>query len=149
MDQCPLGTDAQPLRDFSATRLASGGKPVGSLLKRSRQITLGSKGRLAEMSTQFEQLADEVDRDPELAKSFKEDPQKALKDAARRGPIYQRDKVVYRVVVLALGATVLIAAIGAIVLQLSGEDTPSVLVALGSAAIGAIAGLLAPPPSAT
>ena len=36
--------------------------------------------------------------------------------------------------------------VGAIVLAMTGQSTPEVLVALGSAAIGGLAGLLAPSP---
>jgi len=98
---------------------------------------------------QVQDLVDELDRNPTLEAQLKQDPKKALKDVARNAPIYQRDRWVYRVVVAALGATVLVAAAGSIVLQLFGHDTPASLIALGSAAIGAIAGLLAPSPTTT
>lgn len=52
----------------------------------------------------------------------------------------------YRLVVMVLGLTVVASITGAIVLALSGQSTPEVLVALGSAAIGGLAGLLAPSP---
>ncbi len=52
----------------------------------------------------------------------------------------------YRIVVAVLGLTVVASVVGAIVLALSGESTPEVIVALGSAAIGGLAGLLAPSP---
>lgn len=52
----------------------------------------------------------------------------------------------YRLVVAVLGLTVVASVTGAIVLALSGQSTPEVLVALGSAAIGGLAGLLAPSP---
>jgi hypothetical protein len=45
-----------------------------------------------------------------------------------------------------LGLTVVASVVGAIVLTLSGASTPEVIVALGSAAIGGLAGLLAPSP---
>jgi hypothetical protein len=94
----------------------------------------------------IQDLAAEVDKDPDLEARLKSNPKEALKDLARR-PIYERDKWVYRVIVLALGLTILIAAVGAIFLQSSGKDSPAILVALGSGAIGALAGLLAPAPS--
>ena len=50
----------------------------------------------------------------------------------------QNDIWLYRIVVGSL--------FGAIVLTLSGASTPEVIVALGSAAIGGLAGLLAPSP---
>ena len=52
----------------------------------------------------------------------------------------------YRIVVAVLGLTVVGSVFGAILLTLSGESTPEVIVALGSAAIGGLAGLLAPSP---
>jgi uncharacterized membrane protein YbhN (UPF0104 family) len=91
-------------------------------------------------------LASELERNPDLAARLKEDPQKALKDLSRQRPIYERDAWVYRIVVLSLGVAILIAAVGAVVLQYNGHDSPAILVALGSGAIGALAGLLAPSP---
>ena len=62
----------------------------------------------------------------------------------------QTDKWIYRGVVFFLGMTVLSAVIGAIILAVvsKGAAIPEVLTALGSAAIGALAGLLAPSPAA-
>jgi len=59
---------------------------------------------------------------------------------------WHHDIWLYRIVVAVLGLTVVASVIGAIVLTLSGQSTPEVLVALGSAAIGGLAGLLAPSP---
>lgn len=95
----------------------------------------------------IQDLAAEVDKDPGLEARLKSNPKEALKDLSRSRPIYERDRWVYRVIVLALGLTILIAAVGAIILQFSGKDSPAILVALGSGAIGALAGLLAPAPS--
>ena len=58
----------------------------------------------------------------------------------------QNDIWLYRIVVVVLGLTVVASIVGAIVLTLSGQSTPEVIVALGSAAIGGLAGLLAPSP---
>jgi hypothetical protein len=52
----------------------------------------------------------------------------------------------YRIVVAVLGITVVSSILGAIALAMSGQSTPEVLIALGSAAIGGLAGLLAPSP---
>jgi hypothetical protein len=49
-------------------------------------------------------------------------------------------------VVGALGLVVLLAILGAILLAVNGKTIPEVLTALGSAAGGALAGLLAPSP---
>ena len=59
---------------------------------------------------------------------------------------WQNDLWLYRIVVLVLGLTVVACINGAILLASSGQSTPEVLFALGSAAIGGLAGLLAPSP---
>jgi hypothetical protein len=58
----------------------------------------------------------------------------------------QNDIFLYRMVVAVLGVTVVASVLGAIVLAMTGQSTPEVLIALGSAAIGGLAGLLAPSP---
>ena len=60
----------------------------------------------------------------------------------------QKDKDVwlYRMVVAVLGLTVVASVFGAIALTLRGQSTPEVIVAMGSAAVGGLAGLLAPSP---
>jgi hypothetical protein len=58
----------------------------------------------------------------------------------------QKDKWIYRMVVGVLGLTVISSLVGAIVLTIVGQSTPEVIVALGSASIGGLAGLLAPSP---
>lgn len=64
------------------------------------------------------------------------------------------DKWIYRVVVISLGLVVVIISVGVIFLMASpppeNEDStlPTLLTALGSGAIGALAGLLAPSPQA-
>jgi uncharacterized membrane protein YbhN (UPF0104 family) len=59
----------------------------------------------------------------------------------------KKDIWIYRIVVTVLGLTVMASVIGAIALTMKEFDTPELLVALGSAAIGGLAGLLAPSPS--
>lgn len=61
------------------------------------------------------------------------------------------DRFIYRIVVLALGVVAVAAVIGVILVLLIGAANSSdgalqVLTALGSAAVGALAGLLAPSP---
>ena len=58
----------------------------------------------------------------------------------------ERDVWIFRLVVLSLGLCMLASLVGAIVLAGRGTDTPEILVALGSAAVGGLAGLLAPSP---
>ena len=57
-----------------------------------------------------------------------------------------KDKWIYRIVVGVLGLTVVSSILGTIALAMADRSTPEVIVALGSAAIGGLAGLLAPSP---
>ena len=62
-----------------------------------------------------------------------------------------KDKWIYRLVVGSLGLVILVIVIGIIVLMFTGkvasdQSIPTILTAIGSAAIGALAGLLAPSP---
>jgi len=92
-----------------------------------------------------EELQDRLRTDPVLQAEMKKDPAAALA-AVTRAPL-DTDVWIYRLVVGALGLAVLIALVGAIVLALRGNVAPpDVLTALGSAAVGALAGLLAPSP---
>ena len=95
-------------------------------------------------SGSVQELAEAAKNNPEIIEMFKKDPVKALETFAT--PL-QTDKILYRIVVGSLGAAVLITLIGAIALVAFGRDTPEILVAIGSAAVGALAGLLAPSPS--
>ena len=56
------------------------------------------------------------------------------------------DLRLYRIVLAVLGLTVMVSVVRTFVLTLSGQSTPEVIVALGSAAINGLAGLLAPSP---
>ncbi len=61
-------------------------------------------------------------------------------------PQYKNDIWLYRIVVITLGLSVLASLIGGIVLAVQDRPTPELLIALGSAAVGGLAGLLAPSP---
>ena len=89
------------------------------------------------------QLAHELRTNPDLVAEFKEDPLKAI---SRLPAPLQTDEWIYRIVVLALGVVAVLGVVGAILLSLMGAGIPEVLLALGSASVGALAGLLAPPP---
>lgn len=58
----------------------------------------------------------------------------------------QKDKDIwlYRMIIAALGVTLVATVVGAIVLASTGLATPDAVVALGSAAIGGMAGFLVP-----
>jgi hypothetical protein len=94
------------------------------------------------------ELAERVAQDPKLQEEIKADPVTALANLAT--PL-QSDTWIYRMVVAALGLVVLIAIVGAIYLTAKSStayiyQVPDALIALGSAAVGALAGLLAPSP---
>ncbi len=100
-------------------------------------------GTLAELSRA-------VARDPGLVDEIKKDPVAAITSLA--GAPLDTDVWIYRLVVGALGLAVLSAVIGAIYLTAMGQGAegrkvPELLVAIGSAAVGALAGLLAPSPT--
>lgn len=61
----------------------------------------------------------------------------------------QSDRLVYRMVVSFLGVAVVLTIVGGFYLSITTAATiPEGLIALGSAAVGALAGLLAPSPTA-
>jgi hypothetical protein len=67
---------------------------------------------------------------------------------AGRPSAYGGDVVIYRMVVLILGLVTIAATIGALFCEMSAgkHEIPQFLTALGSGALGALAGLLAPSP---
>lgn len=92
----------------------------------------------------------ELVSNPELQQQFKDDPIKAAEQIEQKSPL-ETDLWIYRIIVLSLGITILSIIIGVIVLIGTGKiaddkGVPTILTAIGSAAIGALAGLLAPPP---
>jgi len=98
-----------------------------------------------------DQMVNILLRDPARLDAIKASPSEELPkiavEAKQQTPAYMGDKWVYRMVVGALGLLALIAAVGGIILVAGNRTAPDILVALGSAAIGALAGLLAPSPT--
>jgi hypothetical protein len=90
-------------------------------------------------------LVARVAEDPALQAKIKEDPVRTLAGLVSESPLGS-DVWIYRLVVGALGLAVLGCVAGAIVLAMAAKDTPQLLLAVGSAAVGALAGLLAPSP---
>ncbi|GAA0556840.1 hypothetical protein [Chitinophaga japonensis] len=99
----------------------------------------------------FQQFKDELEQNSDLQVEFREDPLKAVQQFEQR---IIDDKWVYRIVVTVLGAIILLIVTGVIIL-LSRDGTaatdadklvPTIFTAIGSGAIGALAGLLAPAP---
>ncbi len=100
--------------------------------------------------TSVNDLAMAVAQTPSLEEAIKANPAEAIANLAER-PL-DTDVWIYRMVVGALGLTLLVALIGGIVLAATSKDasnTLNLLTALGSAAVGALAGLLAPSPRQT
>jgi phage shock protein PspC (stress-responsive transcriptional regulator) len=93
----------------------------------------------------IEQLAAAVRSDPALAARVRDNPAEVL--AGLASPL-QSDVWIYRLVVGALALAILITVIGAILLALQDKAVPDVMLAIGSGAVGALAGLLAPSPAA-
>ncbi len=58
-------------------------------------------------------------------------------------PAYTNDKPFYRIVAIALSAVVVLTIIGAIWLASNNKEIPDAIIALGSTAVGALAGVLA------
>jgi hypothetical protein len=86
----------------------------------------------------------------ETIEAIKQDPEAALtrlaQEVTRDSPTYDNDPLLYRLIVIIIGLTALIAVIGAVlVASIHGADrVPDILTALGSGAIGALAGFLTP-----
>ena len=88
------------------------------------------------------ELAIMIAKDKSLEEEIRKDPVKTI--AKIESPL-KTDKWIYRIVVSALGITVLLAVSGGIYLAAKEvTTTPEILVAIGSAAVGALAGLLVP-----
>ena len=91
------------------------------------------------------ELAIMIAKDKSLEEEIRKDPAKAIAKITE-SPL-KTDKWIYRIVVSALGLAVLLAVSGGIYLAAKPDTAiPDILVALGSAAVGALAGLLAPSP---
>jgi hypothetical protein len=98
------------------------------------------------------QLAARVAADEALQKRVSADPVKELERLALTSPEpLRQDYFIYRFVVVVLGVLLLAVAGDAIYLNRGPEavELPDVLISLGSASIGALAGLLAPSPLRT
>lgn len=94
-------------------------------------------------------VVSKIAQDPQFAADVKANPGEAIAKVAAPMPLLT-DNWIYRIVVLSLGLIVLITIIGQIVLMMSSGGTKYLtegIIALASAAVGAMAGLLAPSPS--
>jgi hypothetical protein len=94
---------------------------------------------------QISEVAAAAVADPEFRKTLEDDPVTTMQTLAAM-PL-QSDVWIYRVVVVALALVAMTAIAGGIGLAVYGKTTPEGVIALGSTALGAIAGLLAPSPN--
>lgn len=105
------------------------------------------------MEVKFKTINDfknEMVTNHKLQEEFKKDPIAAANMIEQQNPL-ATDAWIYRIVVISLGGAVVLIIIGIVVLMLKGKiaddkAVPTIFTALGSAAIGALAGLLAPSP---
>lgn len=93
----------------------------------------------------MQSFAEDVRASPDLRARLAQDPEGVVTEVAARAPL-QSDVTIYRMVVAALGLTLIGGMLGALVLAFWGKEVPAEATALGSAAVGALAGLLAPSP---
>ncbi len=88
-----------------------------------------------------------LSEDQNLQEAVKNDPIATLKQYIETKNPLTSDYWIYRIVVFALGFTVLLCTVFSfLIAKEPGAQTPEILIALGSAAVGALAGLLAPSP---
>jgi cytochrome bd-type quinol oxidase subunit 1 len=91
-----------------------------------------------------------IQNNADVENAFKENPKEALQKFTDTSFI--PDNWIYRIVVGSLGFVIVVITLGIVWRVASGntvedKNIPTILTALGSAAIGALAGLLAPSPS--
>lgn len=96
----------------------------------------------------FNEFKEIILNDTSLVSELSRDPKSVLDRFEQKSPL-DWDSWIYRIAVTALGLIVLIIIGGVVLLIGSGEinndnDVPTILTAIGSAAIGALAGLLSP-----
>ena len=77
-----------------------------------------------------------------VARTVKDNLKKTIKSLSTSA----NDVWLYRTIVVVLGVIVLACIAGAVALSMGGKPVPEFLVALGSAAVGGMAGLLTPTP---
>jgi hypothetical protein len=103
---------------------------------------------MAEIMRSADKLAQILIEEPGKIDSIKKDPKQAYKLAERAVKATGLPDIppspVYKIVVVALGLVAVLSVIGSITLVFVSKSTPEAVVALGSASIGALAGLLMP-----
>ncbi|WP_294209755.1 hypothetical protein [uncultured Chryseobacterium sp.] len=97
----------------------------------------------------FDDFKAALNNNPKLQEEFKEDPVRAAESLATTNP-KDTDSWIYRIIVLALGMSVLSIITGLIIISVNKipleEQLVTIFTAIASGSIGALAGLLAPSP---
>lgn len=91
-------------------------------------------------------LVTKIAQDPAFEAAVKKNPAEAIAKVAAPLPL-QNDNWIYRIIVGSLGAVIFITVGGGLFLAFYDKSLPDGLIALASAGVGAIAGLLAPSPT--
>lgn len=95
-----------------------------------------------------EEIVRRVIMEPGVKEEIVADPVKKLQEMAaevvKESPSLEGDVWIYRIVVTLIGTAALLSVSGAIWIASHGGNVPDILTALGSGAIGALAGLLSP-----
>jgi hypothetical protein len=98
----------------------------------------------------FSDFKQELTNNVDLQNQFKNDPVNAVQQIPIVSPILP-DTWIYRIVVGSLGLAIILVIIGAVILTINNnggdKSVPTILTAIASGAIGALAGLLAPSPT--
>jgi hypothetical protein len=93
------------------------------------------------------ELLEHIHATPDFENGLRTNPAAAITNEIKIVPLpLQSDKAIHRLVVISLGLVVVIAVVGGVVLAFRKNPIPEILVNMGSAAIGALAGLFAPSP---
>lgn len=102
---------------------------------------------MAQAVKDFQDFKEILSNNTDVQEEFKKDPEKAIQNFTSVIP----DNWIYRMVVGSLGLVIVIITTGIVWRVASGatledKNVPTILTAIGSAAIGALSGLLAPSP---
>jgi hypothetical protein len=103
-----------------------------------------TQSTLPTLDTSVTEVLKPIYEDAELTIESQENPYKPIINS---GTPLQTDRWIYRIVVSALALTIISCIGSAVWLQSQDKEIPEILTALGTGALGGLAGLLAPTPS--
>lgn len=139
---------------LASARFQEDAPPGGQDSPSARQIARPGRWHksASEIPRSADLLAKMILSDPKVLDPGRPDLEQVLLRMAQTAtehlptPAREFDHWIYRLVVLFLGGVALSSAVGSVFLAARANDIPDILTALGAAAIGALAGLLAPSP---